>query len=185
MLGTLFPGRRARSSISSLSPIVAPSTDFNYVALAPTDSKKHQNWRSSRLEVHDYICKYWLLHTKAVPPETNPFLEDLCLSQDPDFLPWAVSRTTPTERLTLAMAYAVTTNRVSLFAILWNCMCRESLRGMVGSNPCPGTSSSYLHIAAALSHESIANVLVDRGFGGFADSDRKSAAAIAVEAGQL
>lgn len=64
VLGILFPGRRVRSSISSLSPIVATSTDSNYVALALTDSKKHQNWRSSRLEVHDYICKYWLSHTK-------------------------------------------------------------------------------------------------------------------------
>lgn len=64
-------------------------------------------------------------------------------------------------------------------------MCHKSLHEMVRSNPCPGTTSSYLHIAAALGHESIANILVNRGFGGFADSDGKSAAAIAVEAGQL
>ena len=115
------------------------------------------------LEMHHYIVAHWLSHAANVTDENAVFasFRDICLSPDPEFLPWLDSTAAGVDLYKGLIQYAILEKHEPLLQLVVTYVQgkSKSIRDLVFFTPCPGTSVHLLHVAAALGHLNVVKVL--------------------------
>lgn len=167
-----WPRKQASLSRTTITvPVPPPST--------------RQGLLGPDFSMHGYICKHWLNHNRRTTwsSSTYSMFTEICLSHDVGLLPWIEGADSEVERYRRTVQHAVMTDHDQLLVVIRDHLApfTDTLWTQVLLHPCPGTDSSFLHVAAALGHTNVIQVLVDACGTDVADSRGRSAAAIAAE----
>lgn len=129
---------------------------------------------------HRYICNNWLWHTSQITQSHYEYqtFKDLCLCHNSEFQPWSESQRKGPDHYPRLIAHAVWAEHPPLLRIAM-----DETPHQVFREPCIGSDSSLLHVAAALGNVSIVQMLLPH-IPDYADPEGKSAAAIAAECRQ-
>lgn len=175
VLGVQIPFRRLTTN---------PNSTGNTVRIPLLLPPTPQGLIGRTFSMHDYLCKYWLLHCQYIRINDNvySFFTDLCLSHDTELQPWATDSSTGLCHYQRAVEFAVLNSHAILLDIILDHLQQHKadLVAKIFDNHCPGTDSSFLHVAAALGQSDIVDILLRVCRKNFADANGKSAAAIAM-----
>lgn len=140
--------------------------------------------------LHNYMCRHWLSHNRLIKSSDSGHesFAELCLAEDADIQPWTFKSSESHTQLLRMLEFAVMDNNPALLTVVRdrchsiNPKDTESWTRLANSL-CPGTDSTFLHVAVALGHAEIVALLLCRWSRPFADGEGKSAAAVAIELG--
>ncbi|KAJ9659039.1 hypothetical protein H2198_003328 [Neophaeococcomyces mojaviensis] len=140
-----------------------------------------------RLDMHEYFIKFWLPHCSKINVDDPhyPMFRKLCLSPDPELFPYLESCTVDVGLYQQLIQYAVLERHPPLLRVVRDHLVKQAphMVSRIFKDCCPGTSVSFLHVAATLGHDDIIaelrNVCAING----ADADGKTPLTWAAEKG--
>lgn len=111
-----------------------------------------------------YIKRNWVSYFKNITPlsSDHPSFAELCLQHDSQFLPWSDSTSKGLEHYQALVSYAVYTDHRALLELTLHYLktSKPATYRSIVDNPCLGTGSSWLHVAAALGYLDVARLLM-------------------------
>ncbi|KAK5950051.1 hypothetical protein OHC33_009013 [Knufia fluminis] len=162
---------------------VGPNSSSTAVQISMPVATQRQGLMGKDFAMHEYLCRFWLAHNRNICPDAPMYslFVDLCLGHNPDVQPWATDSSTVTVRYQRIVEFAIMHEHIPLLRLVVNHIRKRriSLVRSVFEGVCPGTDSSFLHIAAALGHEGVVTILLEVCRKDLADGSGHSPAAVA------
>jgi len=182
-----IPSSLLQETISSSLPFRWPRERMNMsrtaipVPVRPTPTRR--GLLGPDFSMHGYMCKYWLEHNRetALSGPTHNLFTEVCLSHDVELQPWTQGADSDVQRYRQTIQHAVMNDHDRLLLVVRDHLApfKDALWTQVFLHPYPETDSSFLHVAAALGHTGVIPTLLDACGKNLADSQGRSAAAVA------